>query len=181
MTATRDRSPSGRPGEPRDPYAGEGASAPPDSVGQALAQARQHGRAAVGESLAALQALVEATSLATRGRNADTSRMLGPVAKLFEGLIDDLGRDGNGAPRLLEAIAVAVDEEIERWQDRAVDDVEARTVLRAFLGLREVLWEIGVRRSAPRSRSRGGAPRTSGEPGGPRPARPRIQRVPVEG
>ena len=104
--------------------------------------------------------------------------MLGPLAKLFEGLIDDFGRDGGaGAGRILEAIATTVDDEISRWQERADDDVEARTVLRAFLGLREVLWELGVRRTAGRAGSqRAAAPRAK-----PPTAGPRIQRVPVEG
>ena len=147
MAATHDRSQARDADEPRDPYAEEGARPAPATVGEALARARHHGRNAAGESLAALQALVEAVSLATRGRNADASRLFGPLAKLFEGLIDDLGRDGAAATRILEAIAFAVDDEISRWEERADEDVEARTVLRAFLGLREVLWEIGVRRS----------------------------------
>jgi hypothetical protein len=173
MAEKRDRPHSRRADEPRDPYAGEGVRPPSDSVGEALARARHHGRSAASESLAALQALVEATSLATRGRGSDSSRLLGPMAKLFAGLIDDLGRDGGaGAARILDTIALAVDGEIARWQERAVDDVEARTVLRAFLGLREVLWELGVRRNAGGRRAPRAKPRRSG---------PRVQRVPVQG
>ena len=48
-------------------------------------------------------------------------------------------------------------------------------MLRAFLGLRELLWELGVRRNAH------GGPAPS-EDGAARPRRrgPRVQRVPVE-
>ena len=178
MTARRDDNRPRTDDEPRDPYAGEGTRPSPETVGEALARARHHGRAAAGESVAALQALVEATSLATRGRGADSSRLLGPMAKLFESLVDDLRRDGGaGASRILDAIAAAIDEEIARWQDRAGDDVEARTVLRAFLGLREVLWELGVRRGAAgRNASRDAAAGAK-----PRPSGPPIQRVPVQG
>jgi hypothetical protein len=48
---------------------------------------------------------------------------------------------------LLDSIADALDAEIVRWEQLAADDLEARSVLRAFLGLRELLWEFGVRRS----------------------------------
>lgn len=169
------------PGEPRDPYAQEFREPRPDSAADALARARQHGRAAAAEGLAAVQALIEAASLATRGRPSEASRLLGPIAKLLEGLSNELGRERGASPSpILEAIAAAVDDEIAVWQERARDDAEARTVLRAFLGLREVLWEIGIRR---------GPGATGGESGSAaRPStrrtgatEPRIQRVPVQG
>jgi hypothetical protein len=47
-------------------------------------------------------------------------------------------------------------------------------VLRAFLGLRELLWEFGVRR--PDDGAAGSRPRRAA-----RRARPRVQRVRVEG
>jgi hypothetical protein len=80
---------------------------------------------------------------------------------------------------LLAAIAEALDAEIARWELRAQDDADARAVLRAFLGMRELLWEFGVRRS-----QAGGPPREDEaihRPAPARRARPRVQRVRVEG
>ncbi|MGH7286571.1 MAG: hypothetical protein ACREI8_00945, partial [Myxococcota bacterium] len=63
---------------------------------------------------------------------------------------------------------------IARWEERARQDGEARAVLRAFLGVRELLWEFGIRRpdepAAPR------AERRAAKRGGPR-----VQRVRVQG
>jgi len=181
MASERMRRNATDPSEPRDPYAREFSEPPPDSVAHALARAQRHGRAAAAEGLAAVQALIEAASLATRGRPSEASRLLGPIAKLLEGLSRDLGREGGGPTSpILEAIAAAVDDEIAVWQERARDDTEARTVLRAFLGLREVLWEIGIRRRAgapesPPGRTTRPSPRRAAA------AEPRIQRVPVQG
>ena len=68
----------------------------------------------------------------------------------------------------LGAILEALGNEITRWEKRAQDDPEARVVLRAFLGMREILWEFnappGRRRPTSRSRRRqeGSTPRKSG-------------------
>jgi hypothetical protein len=87
---------------------------------------------------------------------------------VLEGLASDLGRRGGDGPEpLLASIAEALDIEIARWEKRARDDLDARAVLRAFLGLREILWEVGVRPRPKRARQR--------------PAGRRIQRVPVQG
>jgi hypothetical protein len=173
------------PNEPRDSRARERPEPPPETVGAALARARQHGRAAAAEALAMVRALIEAASLAASGRPSETSRLLGPLTKLLEALGNELGRDaGDGSSPVLDSIAGAIDDEIALWEERARDDTEARTVLRAFLGLREILWEFGVRRSSDAE----GA--DSDEP--PRPPPPsrrtaeksrgaRIQRVPVQG
>jgi hypothetical protein len=155
-------------------------------LGEALARARQHGRAAAAEALAMVRALIDAASLVASGRPSEASRLLGPLAKLLEALGDDLGRDaGDGASQIVDSLARAIDDEIAFWEERAVDDTEARTVLRAFLGLREVLWEFGLRRT------RGAEEADSEEPPRPRSSesrqttsksrRARIQRVPVQG
>jgi hypothetical protein len=151
--------------------------APPATVEEALARAREHGRLAAAETLSALHALLDAATLAGSGQPSRTHRQLAPLARVLEGLASDLaGHSGDGPEPLLASIAEALDLEIARWEKRARDDLDARAVLRAFLGLREILWEVGVR---PR-RSAGGPP--------PRPQRtrqrqasPRIQRVPVQG
>ena len=184
-TQPRTRSGTGR-AEPRDPYAAEGRLRPSQDVGEALERARRHGRAAAAESLGMLHALLEAASLSTTGRSSEASLLLSPLAKLLEGLGDDLAIGlGDQTSRILATISSAIDDEISLWEKRARDDTEARTVLRAFLGLREVLWEFGVR--------------NGGSPGTPRPQRsrsgtdaprqrkaaaqqgPRVQRVPVQG
>jgi hypothetical protein len=142
--------------------------APPATLEEALARAREHGRLALAETLTAIQALLDAAALAGSGRPLRAHRQLAPLARVLEGLASDLARRGGDSPEpLLASIAEALDVEIARWEKRARDDLDARSVLRAFLGLREILWEFGVRPGPKRARKR--------------PAGPRIQRVPVQG
>jgi len=178
--------PRKRPGanEPRDPYAHEGGGTRADGVSEALARARRHGRAAASEGLAMLQALIDATALVAGGRPSEASRVFGPIAKLLEGLADDFARGtAGGSSELLATFAAAIDAEIVHWEQRARDDTDARTVLRAFLGLREVLWEFGIRQeaapaeSAPTKRRPVSTRARSSAAG----RAPRVQRVPVQG
>jgi hypothetical protein len=179
------------PREPRDPYAAEGIEPPPASVAEALLRARVHGRAAAAEGFATVRALIDAAALASGGRSSDASRVLGPIAKIFESLAAELGSGAiDGSARVLESVLRAIDDEIAVWEERARTDTEARTVLRAFLGLREVLWEFGMRRpgptanratappSPPNERAR---PRQQRAANAPSPGRPRVQRVTVQG
>ncbi len=161
------------------------AESPPTTAGEALSSAQQHARAAVHEALAAIQALLDAASLAVSGERSDAHRLLGPMAGILERLTAALGGDvGREATFLLDSISEALDTEIARWEDRATNDVEARAVLRAFIGLRELLWEFGVRHE-----SKGGdsdatsrrAPHKAGRASPRGRKRPRVQRVPVEG
>jgi hypothetical protein len=158
---------------------------PPETVGEALSRARQHGRAAAAEALAAVRALIDATSLAASGRPSEASRLLGPLAKLLETAGNELGHGArDGSSRILDSIAEAVDEEIALWEERARDDTEARTVLRAFLGLREILWEFGVRRGADTEGAESGEPPRPPQPSrraSPKSSGARIQRVSVQG
>jgi len=166
--------------DPRGERPSRTAGPSPQSVEEALARAAGHARAALAETLSGLRALLDAASLATSGEPAEARRLLGPLSRTLEGLAADLdgaGRDGSLA--VLSAIAEALDAEIERWEHRARDDADARAVLRAFLGLRELLWEFGVRRPAAAGSHRPGEP--GPRPGAPRRARPRVQRVRVEG
>jgi len=133
-----------------------------------------------------VRALIDAASLAASGRPSEASRLLGPLAKLLEALGDDLGYEaGDGSSQILDSIAGAIDDEIARWEERARDDTEARTVLRAFLGLREILWELGFRRSGgPESADPGERRQPPSTPSRRRAAKSqgaRIQRVPVQG
>lgn len=144
-------------------------------AGEALARARRHGRAAAAEALAALEALLDAAALASGGEPAAAHPLLAPPAQLLAHLKARLeGAAGAESESVLVAIAEALDGEIARWEERARRDPEARAVLRAFLGVRELLWEFGVRRPD--------------EPPEPRPDRrpakrrgPRVQRVRVQG
>ena len=166
--------------------AGTRQRAPVDAA-EALARARTHARVAASESILAVHALLDAAALAGSGLPADSSRLLAPLAQLLEGLAQGLAPDSEAtsAP-LLSALAEALDAEIARWEARARDDAEARAVLRAFLGVRELLWEFGLRRRengpAPASAPSGRADPGRGAPA-PRPVRrrPRVQRVPVQG
>ena len=142
--------------------------APPATLEEALARAREHGQLAVAELLTTLQALLDAAALAGSGKPLQAHPQFAPLARVLEGLASDLARRGGDGPEsLLASIAEALDIEIARWEKRARDDLDARAVLRAFLGLREILWELGVRPGPQRARQR--------------PAGPRIQRVPVQG
>ena len=152
---------SGPPGTPQS-------DAAPATLEEALARAREHGRLALAETLSALQALLDAAALAGSGKPLQAHRQLAPLARVLEGLASDLARRGGDGPEpLLASIAEALDVEIARWEKQARDDLDARAVLRAFLGLREILWELGVRPGPQRAQKR--------------PAGPRIQRVPVQG
>jgi hypothetical protein len=182
---------------------GRGASLPPPrSADEAIARARGHALAALGESVLALRALVDAASLATTGAPSDAHAALAGASAWLDGVAEQLqaGAGRNGAP-WLDAVAHVLDAEIARWETRGRDDPEARAVLRAFLGVREILWEFGLRPSpaaasdvapdeasqheaVPRATSK--APLRDETPErSPRPARrapaARIQRVPVEG
>lgn len=148
----------------------DGADAPESELDLALARARRHAKNAVGESLAAIRALLDAASLATSGAPAASSPLFASVEGWIARASRGFSADGGLADGLAAEIAAALEQEIARWEQRAKSDDDARPVLRAFLGLREVLWELGVR--VPRG-SAGAAPSESA----PRPRR--VQRVAV--
>jgi hypothetical protein len=153
--------------------------APPADVREALLRARRHARQAAAETLAALRALLDALALAAAGAPAEAQRALRPFARLLDGLGADLAAGAGGADSLLAAVAGALDAEIARWEARARDDADARAVLRAFLGLREILWELGVR---PAPAGPAGAPgRRAARTASPPRRGGRVQRVPVQG
>ena len=123
---------------------------PPERATEALARARNHTHAAIAEALAAVHALLDASSLALTGEASANNDLLGPIARILEGLraeFDESATEGEVAA-LLRSIAEALDAEIARWEARADTDPEARAVWRAFLGLRELLWEFGIRRES---------------------------------
>jgi hypothetical protein len=175
-------------------------------VEQALARATAHARNAVAESLLSARSLLDAVSLALTGRavdalDGDSSGLAGALAG-FAAAIERLAGRARGAddtlpPSLADALVGALDVEIARWEQRSAGDPDARAVLRAFLGLREILWELGVRRSDDSADGAdvedmddgGQATRRNRPPPSPRSRsgrsgkgkRPRVQRTQVEG
>ena len=161
---------------------------PPESAAEALARARRHTHSAIAEALAAIRALLDASSLALTGEASAANAILGPLARILEGLraeFDGVAATGEAAA-LLRSIAEALDAEIARWQARAESDPEARAVLRAFLGLRELLWEFGIRREpdpdpAESEEDPPRGARKAGRSKSGRRKKSRVQRVTVEG
>lgn len=160
-----------------------------DALQEALERARRHAKNAVSESLAALGALLDAASLASTGVSARVHPLFAGSARRVDAWSRALAEEGRIGGELGAALADALDAEIARWEERAREDGEARAVLRAFLGLRELLWELGVRRP-PRGGdgAPGGAepppdggPDAGGPDATPGPRRRRVERVPVQG
>ena len=71
-------------------------AAVPETVEEALARARHHGRLAAAESVAALQALLEAAALGLSGRPAERDAILGPLARSMEDLRALIAPDDSG-------------------------------------------------------------------------------------
>lgn len=119
-------------------------TAPPsaEAATEALQRAALHGRRACAEALEAVRALLDAASLGLTGQTADQHAAFAVFSQFLSDLSGRLAvKDTDIAPLILDALG----EEIRRWEERSKDDPEARSVLRAFLGLREILWELGVR------------------------------------
>jgi hypothetical protein len=167
---------AGRPSRaPREGAAGHarGAESVPAETRRALADAARHARAAAAEAALAVRSLLDAAALFTAGVPADGSAVLRGVAQWLDALARGAAPEAGGDAALAHALAGALDAEIERWQARAAHDPDARAVLRAFLGVRELLWELGVRPPAPDPAAR--------ERETPAPRRKRVERVPVQG
>ena len=95
--------------------------------------------------------------------------------------------DGEEPFRMPESISGplhrALQVEIDRWEKRSAEDDSARPVLRAFLGLRELLWELGIRGDAgskerPAKKSRPETTRSGSK--STEKTRPRVQRFDLE-
>jgi hypothetical protein len=164
-------------------------AAPESSLDEALARARRHAKSALAEALEAVRALLDAASLATAGATAETHPLFAAIDQWFARTSRGFAAEGGLAGGIVAEIAEALDSEIARWEERAKHDADARSVLRAFLGLREVLWELGVRASFAQRAE--GERRPSGEHARaddarsrstePAATRPRVQRVAVQG
>jgi hypothetical protein len=155
-----------------------------NDVDEALKRARAHFRSSILEGLEGTRALLQATVHASGLTDVSKDSMVGQVERQLEDLIAVL-RDSAAftIPRALaEPLQTAIDAEINRWEQRSRTDPDARLVLRAFLGMRELLWEVGMR-----SDGAGGPPepRTTAKTSprahkAARPERNRVQRFKLE-
>jgi hypothetical protein len=145
---------------------------PERALDEALARAKRHAKSAVAEALEALRALLDAASLATSGAPAAHNALFESVDRWIARASRGWASEGGLSDGIAAEIAAALDLEIARWEERTKSDDDARPVLRAFLGLREVLWELGVRAPRAEAESAPSAPATR-----PR----RVQRVAVQG
>ena len=146
-----------------------------------LQRARNHLRRATVEGLEASSALLEAALRASSLYPAAADSLAGELQRNLENLIEAVERqqDFQLPAALSDPLARALDAEIARWEARSQTDPNARPVLRAFLGLRELLWEFGVRGSVHAAPPPEANPSRS--PDRPRPASPRrVQRFDVE-
>jgi predicted MarR family transcription regulator len=150
---------------------------PERALADALARARRHANNAVAELLEAFRAVVDAASLAVSGAPAASNPLFEPVDRWIARASRGWAADGGLSSGIAAEVAAALDVEIARWEERAKSDADARQVLRAFLGLREVLWELGVR--APRDAAE--ASERESAPPARAPQLRRVQRVAVQG
>lgn len=128
-----------------------------EAATEALQRAALHGRRACAEALEAVRALLDAASLGFTGQSAEHNASLA----VFSQFLSDLStRLAVPEPDIAPLILDALNHEINRWEAQSKDDPEARAVLRAFLGVREILWEFGVRSSETGS-TREAAPRSN--------------------
>ena len=165
---------------------------PPVRVEEALRRSAQHARNAIAEALLAAQALLDAVALATTGRAASASPtsdsgrnrndVLGALADRIAQLAQELrGEEPDLPESWTRAVLAALDHEIERWETRSQDDPDARAVLRAFISLREILWEFGLRSPAEARNTSPNPPSENNTPPGPSTRTARVQHIKVEG
>ena len=169
------------------------------SVEEALGRAHRHTRHSLSEGLAAAASFIEAVSIAVGSESGESHHALTRLADRIEVWREAITRRGGllSLP-LAEGLLKALDAEVARWEVRARQDPDARAVMRAILGLREILWELGVRHppasgsdprmsserdaDPPRSASRGaGAEGAASTPQEDGQRRRRVQRVRVQG
>jgi hypothetical protein len=156
---------------------------------EAVDRARRHLRNAARESLEASRALVDAALLAGNMvgvEGDDRGGLAGQAKSALDAWIAALESDQpfRMPEALAEPLRRAIQTEIDRWEKRSAEDESARPVLRAFLGLRELLWELGMRSepdptknpSNPRDDASGAAHPSRPAPG----SRPRVQRFDLE-
>lgn len=116
-------------------------------VEEALSRARKHLRSATLEGLEATSALLDAALRSAGIDDTDPRSFAGELRTSLNDLLAAVRTEG--ALRFPSALAnpvlAALDAEIARWEARSANDAASRPVVRAFLALRELLWELGVR------------------------------------
>jgi hypothetical protein len=141
MSATND---------PRKSGARSSGSRRDETAHQALERAIGHASVALSEGVASARALLDAASLIVSELPAEAQPNLAELARALDQVSEALS--GN-SPSLRAAathtLLETIDSEIARWEVKSRSDDDARSVLRVFMSLREVLWEIGIRREAP--------------------------------
>lgn len=167
-----------RPDAPRRAPGARPARQAPHRLEEALRQALGHARAAAGEAALAARALLDAASFGATGVPAEGHEALRGALRWLEALAASAG--GSEGRRWLDALGAALDGEIARWESRSQADPEARGVLRAFLGLRELLWELGLRVAPSKQPAEPAARRARPTPTR-RAASRRLERVPIDG
>jgi hypothetical protein len=171
-----------------------GGAPPPVTVSEALERARRHARAAGVELAATARALLDAASLGVSGQPSDAHAPVAAIATAIDELAAHWADGSSAVPGpVVDAILGALDVEIARWEKQSTDDPDARAVLRTFLGVREILWEFGLRPSAEANSNTGAGARSTRRAGGgaarpsrkahPKPEKPprRVQRIEVQG
>jgi hypothetical protein len=151
---------------------------PADDARKALARAARHARTAASEAVLSLRALLDAAALVSSGVPAETHAALRGAAHWLDAIARGVTPEDGHDATLAQALADALDAEIGRWEKRAAQDPDARAVLRAFLGVRELLWELGIRSDAQPPEARR-TPRRPAER--PAPQRRRVERTRVQG
>lgn len=161
----------------------------PRTVEEALTRARKHARTAIAEAVLAARCMLDAASLGATGIPAEGHEALRRAARWLDraAAAASGGADAE-ATRWLASVTDALDAEIARWEARSRVDPDARAVLRAFLSVRELLWEFGLRRGSEEPQ-RGPAPAKPTRPRAAASARrpqrrggaTRLERVPVDG
>lgn len=149
-------------------------------IDEALRRARTHLRNSTLEGLEATRALLEAATHASGLTTNSADSMVGQLQGQLEDLISALRNNASFVmPRALaEPLEAAVDAEIKRWEERSRTDPDARLVLRAFLGMRELLWEFSTRSDGARDPVE---PQPNVNPRkAPRSQRDRVQRFDIE-
>ena len=135
------------PREPKPPGSSPPSEPPPETAAEALERAGLHARRALGEALAAARALLDASAITWSGRPSEENAALRGLAELLDQQSARLANAKGDVPApVMNAVLEALDQEISRWERQAREDPDARAVLRTFLGLREILWEFGLRR-----------------------------------
>lgn len=154
MSATNDRRKQAK----------RGASNPGDeTANQALERAIDHASLALAEGVASARAALDASSLVVSGLPADSQPNLAELARTLDQIAGALsGESPSLRATAINTLLEAIDSEVSRWEVRSRSDQDARAVLRVYMGLREVLWEVGIRREAPDEQRRSASQQRAG-------------------